>query len=528
MQLKREKLMSNQNNIARNSILITIIMGVSSILGLVRESSVAYMFGASGTTDAYLIAMIIPTLVTSMLTSSLTSTFVTVYVGYLAKGDSERAVRLANIVLSIFILVLGGTSVLFLLVTPSIVHLIAPSYVGTHFILTVDLTRIMIPNVLFGGLLGVLIGINNSHHSFIAPASVGLVANIIMLVSIFALGSIWGIYGLAVGTVLGVLAQFCMQIPSACSHGYRFNFILDINDPGVKEITVLVIPFIFSAAAGQISLVVNRMLATELPEGALSALYFADKIVFLPSLFVGAVSTVIYPTLVHAATLRDWPKLMECIVQAIRMITLVLIPSTILIYVLRIPLVTMLFERGEFTFSNTLATANTIPYLLGALFLGALVSIFINIYFATQKMVAAVGIGVIAVGVNIGLSIILVKILQQKGLALATTLSTFSNVLLQIIGLYAIFRIHENTDIPYRELGAFFLKVLLSVLLMAIIVNIYYKAIQGHLSGLNEMFIAPISGLMLGTVSFLVLSYVIRIEEVRKGFDWCVGKITQK
>src|SRR5665648_28595 len=382
--------------------MVAMILGLSTILGLTRESSIAYMFGASGTTDAYLVASIIPTFFSGTLSGSLTSTFITVYAGYLAKGEEERAWRTTNIIFSFFILMLVALGILFFIFTPGMVHLIAPSYAGSSLNLTVELSRIMMPNLFFGGLLGILVGVNNAHHSFLAPSSIGLISNVFIIGSVFTLGRIWGIYGLATGVTLGVLGQFLLQLPSARKLGFHYRFMLDWRDPGVREIFTLVTPFIVSAMVSQVNLIVDRTLATGLPAGRVSALYFASKLVLLPqAVFTGAVSMVVYPLLVNAAALEDWPRLVEGLNRAVRLLLLVIFPAVVGLYVLRVSLVEMLFQHGVFNAADTRVTAETVPYLLGVLFTGSFVAILVNVYFALKKMVVAVGTGVIALLVNI-------------------------------------------------------------------------------------------------------------------------------
>ena len=173
---------------------------------------------------------------------------------------------------------------------------VAPSYQGEQLALAVELTRILLPSMLFGTLMGVLVGINNVNNSFLAPSLIGLVANVITIVSIFILGSFWGIYGLAVGSFLGILGQFLIQLPSAYKHGLRFRFEIDFSHPGLRETLHLVATFVLSAATSQVNLIVDRTLATGLLAGIVSSLYFANKLVFLPqNIFTGAVVMVVFP-----------------------------------------------------------------------------------------------------------------------------------------------------------------------------------------------------------------------------------------
>ncbi|AFM43126.1 integral membrane protein MviN [Desulfosporosinus acidiphilus SJ4] len=518
--------LSTQKFIARNALMVALIIGFSTVLGLIRESSIAYTFGASGMTDAYLVAAIIPTFFSGTISGSLTSTFITVYASYLAKGEEEKAWRTTNIVFSLFILLLGALGTIFFLFAPFIVHLIAPSYAGSRLNLTVELTRIMLPNLFFGGLLGILVGVNNAHHSFLAPSSIGLISNVFIISSIFTLGRFWGIYGLAAGSVLGVLGQFLLQLPSARKHGFHYRFLLDFYDPGVREMFTLLTPFIVSAAVAQVNLIVDRTLATGLPAGRVSALYFASKLVLLPqTIFSGAVGMVVYPLLVNAAALEDWPRLVEGLNRAVRLLLLVIFPAVIGLYVLRFPLVQMLFQHGVFDTEDTRITAETVPYLLGVLLTGSMVGMLVNVYFALKKMVVAVGTGAMALLVNIFLSIILVRLLQQRGLALANSLSGLTNLILLFLGFFVVLKLQKKAPLPYRALVVFALQILAAGGLTGVVVYFANTLLHGYWAGFKGLILSTLLSVLAGLLVYLVLTYVFRVEEVCKGIAWVRRKV---
>jgi putative peptidoglycan lipid II flippase len=520
---------SVQKFIARNSLMVAVLLVGSTILGFFRESSIAYMFGASGTTDAYLIALIIPTFFSGAISSSMTSTFVAVFTSYLAQEKKEDAWRMTNTVLSFGILLLGGILLLSIVFTTPLVKLVAPSYTGGKLLLTVNLMRILLPGLFFGGLIGVLVGINNSLHSFLAPSSIGLVSNVLVILSIFTLGRVWGVYGLATGVTLGVFFQFLLQLPSVRKHGFRYRFELDFKHPGAREVGLLIAPFILSAAAGQVNVIVDRILATGLPTGVVSALYFANKLVFMPySMFTGAVGTVILPLLASAATLQDWSKLVEGINRGIRLLTIVVFPAAIGIYVLRIPLVQLLFQHGVFTQEDTLATANTIPYFLGALLFGAMVAVLVNIYFATKNMKFAVLTSIVTVIVNIVLSIILVRYTQQRGLALANSLSALVNLVLLVGGMFWVLKLHRKTQLPYRSLIIFLGQVGLAGTAMGAAVFSFNHLLAGYMKGLEGLVINTVASILVGCIVYTFIGFALKIEEIQKGLHSGISFIRSK
>lgn len=518
--------MSTQRFLAKNTLMVAMVLAGSSILGVIRESAIAYQFGATGVTDAYLIAMIIPTLFINLIRGSITNTFITVYGGRLARGETEASWRMANIVISLLSVGLFLLVGLLFLFSREVVQLVAPAYIGEQLTLATGMTKVLLPSILLGGVMGILVGINNAHHSFFIPSLIWPLSNVIVILSIFLLGPRLGIYGLAVGTLIGAFAQFLIQIPTARKHGWRYSFSLDWKDSGVQEILWLVTPFILSAAASQVNLIIDRMLATSLPQGVVSALYFANKLVFLPqSVFTAALGMVVFPLLVQTASKGDWQGVVEGVYRAVRLLTLILLPAIAGIYVLRYPLVRLLFEHGAFKAQDTQITVETMPYFFGALFFGGMVMILVNIYFATKKMGVAVGTGVISLGVNIALSLWLIHPLEQKGLALANSISAFVNLVLLTLGLFIILRLHEKAQLPWREGLNFLWRIVLSVAGMA-------GAVWGirEFAGASVKMGSPLPTLGAVGVGFLVylgMLGALRVKEVRDGVKLVIRRVVR-
>jgi len=471
------------------------------------------MFGASGITDAYLIAMIIPSLFIGTISTAFAGPFITVYGSYIAKGENDKAWQMCNTIISFFIIFFSILFIILFVFTSSFVHLVAPTYSGEIMILTVNLTRMLLPTVIFSSLLSILIGINNANHSFIAPASNGLISNILIILSIYSLGILWGVYGLVAGVTLGVLAQFLLQSLSARKCGLRYKFNMDLRDQGIRQVLTLIPPFVFSAAIAQINLLVDRTLATRLPAGAVSALYFSNKLVSLPnSILAGAVAMVALPTLIKAASTSNWVSLVEAMVKAIRLILFVILPAAMGIYVLRVPLVQILFQHGAFTINDTHLTASTVSYMLGTLVFGSIVSLMGNVYLATRKVLPAVIMATFALVVNILLSLILVQYMQQRGLALANTISAFVNLILQFSGLFSVLKLHEKTDIPIKAFSLFVIKVIVSSVTMGIVVYLVNNYLEFTIIGKSIISKVCIS-IVLGVLSYLFMTLVFKLKE---------------
>ncbi len=519
--------MSTRKLLAKNSLQVALLLGLSTVLGFMRESVIAYKFGAGGSVDAYLIAMIIPTLFINLVKVSVTNTFVPVFTRYLKNNQVELAWEMTNTVISVLFVILVSIMALLFAASAELVNFVAPSYAGPQAALTVKLSQLLLPTVVFSSLLGILVGVNNAHYSFFAPSAIGVVSNLITIVSTLVLGGIWGIYGLAAGTVIGVITQFLIQIPSMYKHGFSFRFQLNLTNPGVREMMLLIGPFILSGTASQISLVVNRVLAAGLPSGAVSALYFANRLVSLPqNVFATAVGMVVYPVLVSAVTQRDWHSVVEGLNQAIRLLLLILLPAAAGIFVLREPLVQLFFQHGAFSARDTAVTADTVPFFLGTIIFQAMLTVLVNICYATRKMWTAISAGAIAVGVNVVFSLLLVHPLQQKGLALANSLSAVANVLLVGSGVYRLLssHVHVKVNAALRSLADFVLRVGTAVIIMGVSVLAYRQVVFTGLNGRTGLVLFSLSAVAIGLFIYTFMTYILRVEEVNKGMRWAFAK----
>lgn len=517
---------STQKFLAKNSLLVSAVTGLSTLLGFIRDSTIAFKFGASGLTDAFFIAMVIPMLFVNLIKGTITNAYITVYNAYLAAGQSEEGWKMTNILLSFFAILLSLIVVVSLFGARWLVLLVAPSYTGAQLTLAIELSRILLPSMLFTGLLGILVGINNAHNSFLAPSATALVSNVFTIISIFTLGSLWGIYGLTIGSLLGMVAQFVIQIPSALKHGFHFKFAFDFQHPGVKKITKLVAPFILSQAAVQVNLIVDRALATGLPAGVVSALNFANRLVFLPqTIFTFAIATVLFPLISRAAARSDWQGLLESLVRAVRLSTLILLPAAAGLFVLRYPLVQILFQHGAFSFSDTVLTANTMPYFLGALYFGGIVPLLTNVYYGTEKVFVAVRASVISIGLNILFSLALILPLKQNGLALANSLSALVNVILLTRGLYKIIPAAQRTVLFNTSLFSFLARIIAAVGIMMLSINLFMHLVATNLLHQPGLVLCSLGAILLGMVVFMVATFLLRIEEVQKGIFYLINRI---
>lgn len=502
--------------------LISLLTLLSKILGFGRETALAAVFGASYATDAFLVASVVPFLVALMLAAALTSALIPVYSEAMGSSDPDGARRLAS---SVFLL--SGLGLLLLalavaLAAPWLIRLLAPGFPADMAAEAARLMRWMMPALVFIGLGGVLSGILQAHLRFALPALVTVVHNGVMIGTIFWLGPRYGIMSAALGFTVGTLSYLLVQRPGLRLAGAGLGRVLAgggfarrlLADPDVRRVGWLLLPILAGSAAQNVNLIVDRILASGLPEGSISALNFANKLVGLPlGLLIVPVATVLYPALARLAGGGDADQgaFRRTVAGAAGALTFLVLPVTAALVVLNEPVVRLLFERGAFDAQDTrLTTVATVFYGLG-LFGLAQTELFRRALYARQNTWAAVRITLVAVVINIILNLVLVGPLAHGGLALATSLS----VTLSAVLLYFTLR-REVGPLGGRTLAWSGLRVAIAATVMGFVLRVAYDttAVLWSGDGLVVQVIQLAVAGAAGGVAYLGVAWVLRVPEM--------------
>ena len=435
-----------RRSVAKATAIITTASILSKCLGFARETVVAKFFGATSQTDAYLVAFIIPGVILSLLGGALPGTMIPVFTEFLGSHREDRAWRMSNTLTNLIIITLSLGAILGWYLAPTLVPLLAPGFSQEVIDLAVYLTRIMMPMVVFLTLSGLATAILQSYQKFAFPALMGIPYSITMILFLVAFGQRLGIVGLALATVLAGISQCLFLLPALSGLAKRrrsgipvgeavgkstekvpqarFKFLLDLKDPAVAQVGRLIIPILIAGAVGQINAIVDRTMASRLPEGSIAALNYGHKVMALPlGLFVGAITTAIYPSLSLSIAQGKLSEFKRGISDGLRMVSLIMIPSAVGLLVLGEPIIQLLFQRGAFTHEATILSNQALRfYALGLLPL-SFQMIIAKAFWAYQDTWSPLKVSVIAVLSNIAFNFIFIGPLGHGGLALGTTLS---------------------------------------------------------------------------------------------------------
>ncbi|MBF0528742.1 MAG: murein biosynthesis integral membrane protein MurJ [Deltaproteobacteria bacterium] len=431
--------MSVNETIAKAAGIVGSATLLSRILGLIRDQVTAYYFGAGMAADAFFVAFRIPNLLRRLLAEgALTVSFIPVFTEYLTTRSRAEAFRLVHAALAVFSIILVIVTVLGILFSPWIIWAFAPGFTDQpdKYALTVLLTRIMFPYIFLVALVALAMGILNSLGKFAAPALSPVFLNIGMIGAIFFLSPYFDppIIGLAIGVIIGGILQVLLQIPFMAKEAGLLGFKLDLHHPALHRVAWLMAPATLGAAAYQFSVFVNTLLASFLPEGSVSYLYYADRIMQFPlGVFAVAVATAVLPAMSRQAAEKDLAGLRDTLSYSLRLVSFITIPATVGMIILAEPGLQLLFQRGRFDLASTQATTGAlIAYALGLWSLSA-VQIIVRAFYALQDTRTPATMATISLIGSLALAVILMIPLEHVGLALASTGGSIINFAILIV-----------------------------------------------------------------------------------------------
>ncbi len=410
----------------------------SRVLGVVREQVVAAFFGAGAAMDAYNVAFRIPNLLRDLFAEgAMSAAFVPTFTRTLTTEGKEPAWRLGNHVINALIVVTAALVALgILFAEPLVLTFAAERYTSDprQLALTVQMARIMLPALTLIALAAAFMGMLNSLHHYFIPALSPASFNVLTIVCAFALVPVMPAFGLepivaiAIGTLLGGVAQLAMQWPTLRSEGFRYRLDIDWRDPGLRRMLTLMGPGTVGLAATQVNVFVNTLLATGTETGAVSWLQYAFRLMYLPiGLFGVSIATAVLPAVSRHTAERNDEAVRDTIAGGVSLMLMLNVPATVGLIVLAHPIVRVILERGRFTASDTAATAAALQFYALGLLAYSVVRIISPIFYALGRSRVPVTVSVVTVLVNAGLNIMLVRVLGFRGLALGTSIAALFN-----------------------------------------------------------------------------------------------------
>jgi len=413
---------------------------LSRVLGFVRDILLARVLGAGPLADAFFVALKLPNFFRRMFAEgTLTVALVPVLSDEREKGEAQ-AFQFLDALATLLLIMVTGFTLLGILLMPWLLYLFAPGFADEpdRWAMALELARWMFPYLAMISLAAMAWAVLNAYKRFAVPAASPALLNVAIIFAAVVLAPSFEnpAMALAIGVLLGGFLQLAIQFPALKRIGWvpRLNF--NFRQAAISETLSLFAPAILAIAAVQINILVGTILATLLETGAVSYLYYSDRIVQLPlALFGIAMSTALLPTLTSHLSRGDQRAAGEDLRSGLVWLTWITLPAVVGALYLAEPIVVTLFERGEFTHDDSVATAHTLQAYAVGLIAFCWAKLLASACYAEKDAKAPMRYAAVSVAVNIVLAVIFMQFWAYVGLALATSLAAFVNVVLLYIRL---------------------------------------------------------------------------------------------
>ena len=522
---------SANRQIARAAGTVMVAFIISNLVGVIRGIVITDAFGTSVEMDSFNAANRVAELLFNLVAGgALGSAFIPTFTGFLTKNDREGAWKLASGVINLVFLALILISILAWIFAPQIVRyglflLVPDAQVGQEA-LTISLLRTMLPSVVIFGISGLVMGILNAHQVFLIPAIAPAMYSLGMILGTWLLPHSWGIQRLAIGVVGGALMHLVVQLPRLFRlEGRAYHFFLGLRDKVVLEVFKLMGPRLLGVAVVQINFIVNTIIALGQPAGSVSAISLAFSLMLMPEMAVAQSAAIAsLPTFSAQVARGELEEMRTSLASTLRAVLLLAIPASVGLILLRYPLIQVLYERGEFTAHSTELVTWALLWYSAGLVGHALVEILSRAFYAMHDTRTPVSVGVVAMGLNVVLSLAFSNLfarvgwMPHGGLALANSLATA----LESIALILLMRKRLN------GLGGGYIwkGVAVSILGVALMTGtvLGWEALMAGRSAVVILF----GGLALGVGVYGGLMWALKMPELMGVVRALVGKIKRK
>jgi len=455
-------------NLLKSLAAVSSMTMISRVLGFVRDTIVARMFGAGMATDAFFVAFKLPNLLRRIFAEgAFSQAFVPILAEYKTQQGEEATRTFIAYVSGLLTLVLALVTALGILAAPWVIWITAPGFADTpeKFDLTTALLRVTFPYILLISLASLAGAILNTWNRFSVPAFVPTLLNVSMIVFSLFLTPYFDPPVMALGwaVLAGGLAQLLYQLPHLKKIGMLVLPRLNLRDSGVWRVLKQMGPAILGVSVSQISLIINTIFASFLAAGSVSWMYYADRLMELPSGVLGvALGTILLPSLAKTYASDDRHEYSRLMDWGLRLCFLLVLPCALALALIAEPLTVSLFQYGKFSANDALMTQRAlIAYAVGLLGI-ILVKVLAPGFYARQNIRTPVKIALFTLVSTQAMNLVFIGPLKHAGLALAISLAACLNAGL----LYWQLRKHDLFE-PQPGWAKFLGKLVLAVLVMS-------------------------------------------------------------
>ena len=496
---------------AKTAALMGVIILAAKLMGLVRDVMVAGSFGTTVYAVAYETASKLPvTIFDFVLGGVVTSAFIPVYNSIVIKEGKDKASGFVQSYTNLILLLTSLIAVFGVIFAPALVSFIAPELSAEAAALSVRLTRIMFPMVIFVGLAFTFVGFLQSEGEYNIPAVISLVSNLIMVgwlsvAGIFTDHPLTAVTGLSAAMLLGWAAQAAVQIPSVRKRGFRFRPSAPILTAETKRAAKNALPILASTWTTPVCTLINTRLASGL-DGAISILGYANRLyIIIVGLFSFVATNLLFPYFARADAAGDTGEKDRMTRTSVKVLTFIIAPISVGVAVLAEPFVSLIYEKGAFDAADTLWTADALRFYAVGMVFAAVSEVLTKAFFAAEQTKYPMIAAAVSMTFNVAVVVFLGGWLHIGGIALISGLAAAVNMIVNLFFAYRT-RMISWAFADAADIG----KTVISALLMGTAVGFVYPLTAGM-----PLIVGFALSVFAGVIVYAVCVTILRSEEMR-------------
>lgn len=488
--------------VLRGTLVITLVGVLAKLTSFLAEAILAAYLGTSYQSDAYYMVSSIQAVLYPMLSVGIWNVFLPIYKEKLATGRLEDGNALTDQVLTFFSMASLAAVVLLIFFAEQVVSVIAPGFQGRTKTLCVELVRIAAPMYIFILDAAIYASVLQCHNKFLGSQIREIASHVPTIVCALLLYRRFGIKSLAAALVAGGAIRLLIELPFV-DWGYRFRPSFRFQSEDFRRIIKRLPSALISEGVTQLNTLVDKAMASALPEGTISGLNYGHKLMNVFSgLLSTAISTALYPQLVELIALKKREELSRLLVKILSIFQVLMVPVTIACVLFRRELVGVVYQRGSFDQNSAALTSGVFAcYCLGILFI-ACNTVLNNLFFGYGDTRTPMGISIANLLINVGLNLLLIRLWGVNGLALATSLSAFLTFLIRMVAA------RRYAALDFGALLGTGLKVLLASAVACVLPRALFWV--WHVPNAAALVLAAVMGVAL----YYGMNKLLRISEI--------------
>ncbi|MCT4583680.1 MAG: murein biosynthesis integral membrane protein MurJ [Peptostreptococcaceae bacterium] len=512
------------SKVFKSVVIIMIAMIFSKILGFSRDLFLAYFYGTSSFTDAYVFSFMLPSVLFGSLGMALLTTIIPIYKKNLKEKGIVKSNLFLNNVLNIAVIISILISIISYLYPEIIVNMMSGEIDHRIYQTTVEFCKIILLAVPFIMIQYVFMAYLQLNDNFKIPALVGIPFNIVLIASI-VLGSIYKSKEILIyGSLFSFVAIVIFLYVNVKSYGYKINFKLDFKDKDTKKVFKNLVFVFIGLSVLQITTISDRALAFGLSNGSVSALNYSNRLnEFIFGIFALSIITVMYPKMSELCVKKDYKALEHIIRKSINIISILIVPIVFFIIFFSNNIISFLFERGSFDINATIITANAFRFYAFSILGFSFIDLFSKVFYSMDERKTPLFVGIFAICINLIFNYLLKDKFEISGIAISTSIASILGALILFMLIKLKTKIKGGKKLVINLVKIFIASFLMSYIAYFISLQLESIIFIGN-NLINKALNLCISGI-IGVFIYIGLIVILKVDEIKEVLELILSKL---